>query len=474
MSLRVRIALISAAAVAIAIAIAALVTYRATSGELLAEVDESLHERVAVFQEIEDLSRLEDLRELGEALGIGTRTYGPFSRGDRGFDAIFFQYWPSNSSAALTDYTQQDGGLPIGEPEQAVFDGTVAWTLRTVPVEDDNLRMLTATIPTGTVQVARSLEEVDSSLAGLAAVLRFAAVIGVVLAGVVGYVVARGAARPIGQLAEAAEHVAATQELGARIDVSRTDEVGRLGESFNAMLAALESSRQQQRRLVHDAGHELRTPLTAIRTNVELLGRTEHIPAEVRAQMIADIESEIQELSGLVTELVDLAVEPPAGSADTGPVVLAEVVDRVVDKYRRRTGLRIDVTTDNSVVSGSEAEIERAVGNLVDNAVKWSPRDEAIVVTVAGGRVTVADRGPGIDEEDRPFVFDRFYRATQARSKPGSGLGLSIVAKVAEDNGGETFVEGSNSGAVIGFRLPLLDRQEGNPSLATEDPAPTR
>lgn len=469
MSLRVRIALISASAVAIAIAIAALVTYHTTKTQLLDEVDASLHDRLAAFQEIEDLSRVEDLFELGRALGLGSRAYGPFSRGDSGFDAIFFQYWPTDAPGALTDYTLEEGGLPIGEPEQAVYNGTVEWTLRTVPMKGDNLRMLTATIPTGTVQVARSLAEVDRSLDGLAAVLKFAAVVGIVLAGAVGYLVSRGAARPIGQLAEAAEHVAETQELASRIDVSRTDEVGRLAESFNKMLAALESSREQQRRLVNDAGHELRTPLTAIRTNVELLGRMDNIPADERAQMIADIESEIQELSGLVAELVNLAAAPQAGTTISEPVALADVVDRVIDKYRRRTGLRIDVSTDNSVVCGRAGDIERAVSNLIDNAVKWSPDDQPVIVTVDRGKVTVTDRGPGIDEADRPHIFNRFYRATQARSKPGSGLGLSIVAKVAEDSGGETFVEDSAIGAVVGFRLPLVDGDddEGSQSQQT-------
>ncbi|MDJ0664149.1 MAG: HAMP domain-containing sensor histidine kinase [Acidimicrobiia bacterium] len=447
MSLRVRIALISATAVAIAFAVAALVTFNATRSELIAEVDQSLNERV------EKLERAGNIVELVAALSpFDDSSRSPFERGRRGFDAIYWRFFINDGSRI-----EVGGNLPLGPEEERVIAGEVPFVFRTVGDGDENLRMLTAQISSGTVQVARSLDEVDGSLEGLAQVLRFAAVIGVVLAGVIGYFIARGAARPIGQLAAAAEHVAETQELASRIDVDRDDEIGRLAQSFNAMLAALESSRQQQRRLVHDAGHELRTPLTAIRTNVELLGRAENISPDERSQMIADMESEIQELSGLVTELVDLAAAPPPDDAHVEEVVMGDLVERMADKYRRRTGRAIDVSVDGTVVRGNVAQIERAVANLLDNAAKWGPVDEPIAVTVKEGRVTVADRGPGIAPADRPHVFDRFYRATRDRATPGSGLGLSIVAKVAEDHGGEVFVGDSSGGAEVGFILPTED-----------------
>ena len=450
MSLRVRIALISAAAVAIAIAIAALVTYNATERELIAEVDASLYLRV------EQVDSAENPLELLAALSPfdGGRTRGPFERGESGFDAIFWQFFIRDGSGI----TQIDlgGDLPVGAEEESVINGDVTHVVRTVSNGDDNLRILTSNISIGTAQVARSLAEVDSSLAGLAAVLKMAAVVGVLLAGVVGYLVSRGAARPIGQLAEAAEYVAETQHLEARIDVQRNDEVGRLAESFNSMLAALQSSREQQRRLVHDAGHELRTPLTAIRTNVELLSKMGEIPAEERAQMMADVDSEIQELTQLVAELVDLAAEPPSEDVTFDQLDLGELVERVADKYRRRTNRSINVADDHSQVIGQAGQLERAVSNLIDNAAKWSPPSSPIEVTVADGRVAVADLGPGIDADDRPFVFDRFYRATKDRSTPGSGLGLSIVAKVAADHGGTAFVEDVATGAVVGFQVPLI------------------
>ncbi len=448
MSLRVRIALISAGAVAIAIAIAALITFNATKSELLAEVDASLKTRVEHFEQIDDfrglLAAFASLEEPDQR--------GPFGRGASGFDAIYVQFLPAGATTAIGYPTP----LPVGPAEQAVFDGSETLAVRTVSIDGDNLRMLTSALPSGTVQLARSLAEVDNSLEGLASVLRLAAVVGVALAGVVGFLVARGAARPIAQLAEAAEHVAETQELAARIEVDRNDEVGRLAQSFNSMLAALEGSREQQRRLVHDAGHELRTPLTAIRTNVELLGKMEHLPADDRAQMIEDIDSEIQELTSLVGELVDLAADAPTEQVVFAAFDLGDLVDGVVDKYRRRTGRTINVASDHSIVMGEESQLERAISNLIDNADKWSPDASHIDVFVASGRVSVVDQGPGIDPADRPHIFERFYRAISDRSTPGSGLGLSIVAKAADDHGGAVFVGDSATGAIVGFEIPVV------------------
>ena len=455
MSFRVRIALISAAAVAIAFAIAAWVTYSTAQRELIAEVDASLYERV---EKIEEVNNPLDLFAVLGGFDSGLAR-GPFERGVRGFDAIFWQFVPASSGPAITDYPG-DGGLPFGPLEQTVVDGDAVTVIRTVDVGDDRLRVLTSSLSIGAMQVARSLAEVDSSLEGLASVLRLAAVVGVLLAGVVGYLVARGVARPIGQLAAAAEHVAATQELGERIDVDRSDEVGRLANSFNSMLSALDRSRQQQRQLVRDAGHELRTPLTALRTNVELLARVRDLPEDERTRMLADIESEVQELSGLVAELVELAAEPVADESDLEPVHLGDVAERVAEKYRRRTGRIIDVSSDDSVVNGQPSQLERAISNLLDNATKWSSPGSPVDVVIEEGKLTVLDRGSGIDPADRPYVFDRFYRATNARSTPGSGLGLSIVAKVAADHGGFTFVADSITGAAVGFAVPLASSED--------------
>jgi two-component system sensor histidine kinase MprB len=451
LSLRLRIALLAASAVAVAFAIGGVVTYNVTRHELTAEVDESLYHRIDQIVGVENTSELLSvLSSFGDGEGRG----GVFERGMRGFDAIFFQYVPNGDGRVLTQYP---GGLPVGTEEQAVIEGTAKEALRTVDVGDDNLRLLTIAVSNGAIQVARSLAEVDASLAGLASVLKIASIVGVLLAGLAGWIVARGAARPIGQLAAAAEHVAETQELASRIDVDRNDEVGRLAESFNAMLAALDGSRQQQRRLVRDAGHELRTPLTAIRTNIELLAKMDDLPTDERSQMIDDVDAEIKELSALVAELVDLAADPETVSHIREETSLGELVERVAEKYRRRTGHPLTVTVDESMVLAEPAQIERAVGNLIDNAAKWSPNGAAINIEVARGKVTVSDRGPGIAADDRPYVFDRFYRSDAARSTPGSGLGLSIVAKVADEHGGTVFVDEPGAGAAVGFEIPLIE-----------------
>jgi two-component system sensor histidine kinase MprB len=453
-SFRVRIALISAAAVAIAFAIATWVTYSTTQRELIAEVDASLYERVEAVERADGLFELISVLSPFDEPGLR----GPFERGERGFDAIFWQFFVRDGGTIIK--YDLGGNLPVGPLDEAVINGETASVVQTVSREGDNLRVLTSPISVGAVQVARSLAEVDNTLEGLASVLRLAAIVGVLLAGIVGYFVARGVARPIGQLAAAAEHVAETQELAERIDVERTDEVGRLATSFNSMLAALDGSRQQQRQLVRDAGHELRTPLTALRTNVELLARVRDLPEDERSRMLADIESEVLELSALVSELVELAAEPMADEADVELVHLGELAERIAEKYRRRTSRIIDVTSDNSIVSGRPAQLERAVSNLLDNATKWSPPGAPVDLVVDQGKLTVLDRGPGIDPADRPHIFDRFYRATNARSSPGSGLGLSIVAKVAGEHGGSGFVADVPSGAAVGFEIPLASSDE--------------
>jgi two-component system sensor histidine kinase MprB len=205
------------------------------------------------------------------------------------------------------------------------------------------------------------------------------------------------------------------------------------------MLRALETSRRQQQQLVDDASHELRTPLTSLRTNVELLRRVgdQNLPPEQRQAILDDVLAELDELTGLVTELVDLATDQRA-EVPAVPVDLASIAEAVVGRHRRRTDvpIRLDVA-EGGVVAGDPALIERAISNLVDNAVKWSPAGEPVDVDVHGGRVTVRDRGPGVEPADRQRAFDRFWRSESARSQPGSGLGLSIVRKVVDAHGGQ-------------------------------------
>src|SRR5581483_8504523 len=201
------------------------------------------------------------------------------------------------------------------------------------------------------------------------------------------------------ELTDAAEHVARTQELESSLDIKRSDELGRLGAAFNAMLAALAQSRDQQQRLIHDASHELRTPLTSLRTNIEMLSRGSSIAESEQVHMLADLNVEIVELANLVEELVDLATASGGTDEEVQDARLDDVVHELAERARRRTGQTIEVSADPMTVKARPTQLERAVSNVIDNACKWNPKEQPIDVTVRGGRFEVADRGPGIDAD---------------------------------------------------------------------------
>ena len=305
------------------------------------------------------------------------------------------------------------------------------------------------------MQIARKVSETDDVLDVLRTRLVIIALAGIALAALAAWLVMRRATRPIEQLTDTAEHIAETQDLTTPIPVKGDDEVGRLASSFNTMLIALDTSREQQQRLVVDASHELRTPLTAVRTNIDFLGRATTLDAEARAQLIAETRLELDELTNLVSEMVELATDVRSEEA-IEPVVLGR---RRRTTSRRGSGAAPARTSsvdagDAGVVDGRHAMIDRAVSNLVDNALKFSPDGEAVTVAVHGTTIEVADRGPGIDAEDRDRVFDRFYRATSARTLPGSGLGLSIVSQIATLHGGTVTLDAREGGGTVA-RLSL-------------------
>ena len=447
MKLRTRIAIIAAFAVTIGVVGASVGAYFLARNEMRNQVDESL---------IEIASETRNLRDVVSAF---TGSFRPRRPGvtERAFDVVLYQVLFPDGRAFIP--REQETVLPVSDATVALAEGESQVTvLADVTTEDgQHLRVVSSPLTDvdGALQVARSLDEVDVALQGLTAVLVIVSIGGAVLAGVLGLVVARSALRPLGRLTRAAEHVAETQELESHIEVDREDEVGRLAEAFNAMLAALEQSRIQQQRLVRDAGHELRTPLTALRTNVEVLARAEGMPPEDRRELLADVTLELGELSNLVTELVDLAIDPGNAEEPVVNVRLDEIVERVADRYRRRSNTDIQVVSEDSCVTGRPAMLERAVSNLVDNATKWNINGKPIEVTVAAGTVSVRDHGPGISDEDKPRIFDRFYRADTARTTPGSGLGLSIVKLTAEEHDGNVFIDDAqDGGAIVGFTIP--------------------
>lgn len=444
MSLRTRIALIASAAVAAAVLAIAVSVYVAAEDRLVAEIDQSLTDRLNIARAFESL-----LDEFDRGTGRGRP--GPFQV-SRGFDVLYVQLTGADGAVLATG--DQGVTLPSFEHE-GMRPGEAFITEATV--DDLHLRIANLELEggLGVLQIGRSLEEVDATLAGLTLTLTLIGIVGVAGAALLGLFVARSSLRPIGELTVAAEKVAETKMLAERIDVDRSDELGRLAGAFNEMMEALENSKDQQRRLVRDAGHELRTPLTALRTNIELLAKADKLPAPDRDAILEDLGTELIELTDLVNEVVEVAAESETAEPEAA-IDLEDVATAVVARFRRRASQDVTLTVEApSGVVGRRSRVERALGNLIDNAIKWSPADSTIAVSVAGSRITVADSGPGIAPEDRDRAWDRFYRAPDARSRPGSGLGLAIVKEVVENHGGTVFLDDNPpSGLRIGFDLP--------------------
>lgn len=445
MTLRARLAVFMAVAVGFAVALVAVAAYRSTRDETMGEIDRFLLGRTPITELIEAPDH-----EPGSGQGSGTgrgRATGSVISDDVVAQVLL-------GDGTIRALGSSEVALPVGDQDLTVATSIAAApVLRTITIDGVDYRMLTRRLgPGSALQLARDLTETESILTGLRNRLVFVGAFGALLAGLAGWLLAGRAMRPVRDLTAAAERVATTGALDAAIPVARSDEVGRLAGAFNEMLARLETSRLAQQRLVADASHELRTPLTSLRTNIELLARGS-VPEGEREAMLADLKEEVAALGTLVAELVDLATvgrdEEPRVATD-----LAALVSEVVDRAGRRSSQRFVIALDPRVSEVRPGAVARAVSNLVDNAVKWSPANGEIAVTLDATGIRVADRGPGIPPEDLPFVFQRFYRAPTARSMPGSGLGLAIVAAVAEDHGWTPYARNrEGGGAEVGMRF---------------------
>jgi two-component system, OmpR family, sensor histidine kinase MprB len=459
MTFRRRIVLLAAAAVAVAIALASVVTFVVVRHELRAGVDASLR---GLRPKVLFVSRSE-AAPVTAGKEAGKTSVGPSD--------VFEAQLPPTSfggTAGVVQATLPNGdvihsasgpALPTTAAVREVASGKLAESLRDETVRGVHTRVLTARGPDGsTLQIAKPLTDVDDTLGRLRWILLAVTIGGVGVASGLGVGVSRAATRPLGRLTAAAERVTATGELHHRIDADGDDEPSRLAASFNAMLSALESSRDAQRQLVADASHELRTPLTSIRANVELLERAREMAPAERADVLASVRGQLEDLTILVGDLVDLARPGERAHEPPEDLRLDELVQDAVQRARRHApATEFAVTAEPCMVSGSRARLARALGNLLDNAVKWSPPGEPVEVAVSAGEVTVRDHGPGIAEDDLPHVFDRFYRAPAARGLPGSGLGLAIVKHVADAHGGAVVAEQAPGGGTrLRLALPLL------------------
>lgn len=361
--------------------------------------------------------------------------------------------------------------LPVGAEEIAVARTGMGDTARTVMVRGVTTRMVAVPVTFGgshyALVLGRSMETTRATLSSLWLVLFVVGLLGVVLSAVTGYLAARSTTRPISDLSTAVHRVTRTDKLDP-IPVRSADELGQLATSFNTMLSSLSTSRERQRRLIADASHELRTPLTSMRTNVELLladQKTGMLPEAARGEILTDIAGQLGEFSSLIGDLVQLSRDdaPPRSPEQLD---LADVVDRAVERARRRgPGLTFDVSLMPHPMLGDPATLERAVTNLLDNAVKFSPSDGTITVAMDGETVTVSDEGPGIAEEDLPHIFERFYRSDRSRNTPGTGLGLAIVAHTVTSYGG--WIRASRApggGAMFTMSLPVEESSGDSPA----------
>jgi two-component system sensor histidine kinase MprB len=437
MSFRARITLVAAAAVAVAVALGSFVTYVIVRDELRGSVDSALRERAAQAQ-----------------LGVGR--LGRF--------AVDFPRVPFGGTGAVAQIVPADDSFPIPGasvlPEtgraRSVAAGEGAPYLEDAHVDGVHLRILTQQVAPGfALRLARSLAETDETLARLRWILLLVGLVGVGVAVALGLAVARTALAPVRRLTATAEHVSETRDLSRRIEAAGDDELARLAASFNTMLAALDRSQDAQRQLVADASHELRTPLTSLRTNVEVLARAGRLPAAERRLVLGDLVSQLDDLSILVTDLVELAREGGRAEVDVEDVRLDELVADALERARRRfPAADFRESLEPTVVRGAPERLHRAAANLLDNAARWSPPGEPIDVAVRDGELVVRDRGPGIAADDLDRVFDRFYRSPASRGLPGSGLGLAIVRQIAERHGGRVSAERPDGGGAL-LRLEL-------------------
>ena len=410
MSLRTRVAIAVGAVVFCALAIVAAVVYPVVGANLRGNNDASL---VQVGENAPAVAaKLKQTDALGQLVPFGNTQLQILPDATAG---------PTKGFVGITDHdVRVANGSDQPYFENKAYGGIV-------------YRIYTMQFP-GTpgvlVRVAQAASDATTTQTALGWLFVVLVPAGALVAAAVARLAAGRVLRPVRRLTETVERIRATGDLSAPIEASGQDEISRLGQAFAAMTAALDESVGAQRRLVADASHELRTPLTSLITNLELLAEQ---PDDPNAPVLAAAAlAEAGELRILINDLVELARDGQA-SLHIEDVRLDLVAERVAARAAGRApGLRYELDCRPTLVRGDPDALERAIGNLVDNALKWSPPDGLIRISAADGTVEVSDDGPGIPADDLPYIFDRFYRSAKARALPGSGLGLAIVRRIAD------------------------------------------
>ena len=456
MTLRKRLSLIAAASVAVAVTIALVACYAIVRSQVRGQVTDSLDAQMAVVQQSGNVQSAIP----GNAASSG---------GPAPYNQIVL---------ADGEVPRREGGLalPVSAATLRLAGNPGRSTLSDIWVNGSHLRMLCfpvnvffeGQVVPAVLQLARPLNGVDSILRNLRLFLALLGLGGIAMAAVLGRMASRRVLAPLGEVAQVAQEIGETEDLTKRIHVHADDEVGQLATNFNAMLDRLEASREAlddsvraQRQLVADASHELRTPVTSLRTNIEVLLEEVQLEPEDRRRLLADVVEQSEELTALVGDLIELARGDQPGP-ETDDVRLDGVAAESLARARRNApGIHFDATLVPTVIDGVPERLARAINNLLDNAARHSPPGGTVELQVGPSGVEVRDHGTGVDTEDLPYVFDRFFRGRNSRGRQGSGLGLSIVRQVAEQHNGTASVANAvDGGAIFTLHLPGVSAED--------------
>jgi two-component system, OmpR family, sensor histidine kinase MprB len=464
MALRKRVSLAAAVAVGVAVVLVSMVAYLIVRNQLRGQIDNELKAQA---------SRIEQ----GDQAALMSSSGFPSIPASSGGPAPYIQAVAAGGDIIDLSQYGRNVQLPVSSETLRIADGDAGTTLSDVTLGGAEMRMITIHV-TGTyynqsaqanepiqaaVEIARPLGPIDSVLANLRLFLLFVCVLGIALATALGRLAARRVLSPLAEVTETAKTIGETDDLSLRLAVHADDEVGQLATRFNEMLERLDSSRaalddsvRSQRQLVADASHELRTPVTSLRTNIEVLLAGGRLDDEDRERLLADVVEQSEELTTLVSDLIEVARGdlPSGGMDDTR---LDRVAEESLARARRNApDVEFRASIVPTIVSGNPERLSRAINNLLDNASRHTAPGTPVELVVDSHGVQVRDHGSGIDEEDLPYVFDRFYRGANSRARQGSGLGLAIVRQVAESHGGSiSAANAPDGGAIFTLTLPV-------------------